>query len=51
MAYSLDIDPSARAQIQALPATALAALVEAFEVLQLVPERGEPLLVTWVEFD
>ncbi|MFD1045744.1 hypothetical protein ACFQ1S_09295 [Kibdelosporangium lantanae] len=33
----------ARAQIQAPPAKALATLGEAFEVLELVPERGEPL--------
>ena len=43
MAYTLDIDPIARAQIQALPADAATALVKAFEVLALVPERGEPL--------
>ena len=43
MAYSLDIDTVARAQIQALPPSALPALFEAFEMLQLVPERGEPL--------
>lgn len=43
MTYALDIDPAAREQIRALPAHALAALVQAFEVLALVPERGQPL--------
>jgi hypothetical protein len=43
VAYTLDIDPSARDQIRALPADALSALVAAFEVLALVPERGQPL--------
>jgi len=43
VAYALDIDPAAREQIRALPADALAALVQAFEVLALVPERGQPL--------
>jgi hypothetical protein len=43
MSYLLDIDPAARAQIQALPSEGATALVEAFEVLSLVPERGEPL--------
>jgi len=43
MAYTLDIDPAARAQIRELPPTGTAALAEAFEVLSLVPERGEPI--------
>ncbi|MCG8920286.1 hypothetical protein L6E12_31405 [Actinokineospora sp. PR83] len=43
MAYELDIDLAAREQIRALPAAALAALAQAFEVLALVPERGQPL--------
>ena len=43
MAYTLDIDPAAREQIQALPPKALAALAEAFEVLTLVPERGQSI--------
>jgi len=43
MAYTLDIDPAARAQIRALPPAGTAALAEAFEVLSLVPERGEPI--------
>jgi plasmid stabilization system protein ParE len=43
MSYELDIDPNARTQIQELPAAALGALADAFKVLALVPERGEPL--------
>ena len=43
MAYTLDIDPVARAQIRELPPAGTAALAEAFEVLSLVPERGEPI--------
>ena len=43
MTYKLDIDPAARAQLRALPADGLAAVAEAFEVLTLVPERGEPI--------
>jgi len=43
MAYTLDIDPVARAQIRALPAAGAAALTDALKVLELVPERGEPL--------
>jgi mRNA-degrading endonuclease RelE of RelBE toxin-antitoxin system len=43
MAYTLDIDPDARAQIQALPPTARTALGDAMTVLSLVPERGQPL--------
>ena len=43
MSYQLDIDPLARVQIRALPAAAHGALFDAFEVLALVPERGEPL--------
>ena len=43
MAYTLDIDPAARAQIRALPPAGTPALAEAFEVLSLVPERGEPI--------
>ena len=42
MAYTLDIDAPARAQISALPPTALTELVDAFEVLTLVPGRGAP---------
>ena len=41
--YRLDIDPIAAEQIRALPAKALVALSEAFDVLQLVPERGQPI--------
>jgi hypothetical protein len=41
--YRLDIDPLAAEQIRALPPKALAALAEAFEVLELVPERGQPI--------
>jgi len=43
VSYQLDIDPLARAQIRALPTAAHGALYDAFEVLALVPERGEPL--------
>lgn len=43
MAYPLDIDPAARAQIRELPSAGIAALAKAFEVLSLVPERGEPI--------
>ena len=43
MSYELDIDPVARAQIRALPPVAHGALADAFKVLALVPERGEPL--------
>ena len=43
MSYILDIDPDARAQIQALPPTAVTALADAMTVLSLVPERGQPL--------
>ncbi|WP_306745794.1 hypothetical protein [Saccharothrix yanglingensis] len=43
MAHELDIGPRARDRINALPPEALAALVEAFEVLAIVPERGRPL--------
>lgn len=43
MVYRLDIDSIAAEQIRALPAKALAALSEAFEVLQPVPERGQPI--------
>lgn len=43
MAYYLDIDPTARAQIEALPAAAVRALGDVLDVLTLVPERGEPL--------
>jgi len=43
VSYQLDIDPLARAQIRALPTDAHGALYDAFEVLALVPERGEPL--------
>ncbi|MGH3802581.1 MAG: hypothetical protein ACRDTD_21145 [Pseudonocardiaceae bacterium] len=43
MSYTLDIDPAARAQIQALPSAGVDALAEAMAVLSLVPERGEPI--------
>lgn len=43
MPYELDIDPNARAQVRALPPVALGVLADAFKVLALVPERGEPL--------
>lgn len=43
MAYTLDLDPAARTQIRELPPAGTAALTEAFEVLSLVPERGEPI--------
>jgi len=43
VSYQLDIDPLARAQIRALPLLWHGALSDAFEVLALVPERGEPL--------
>jgi len=43
MAYTLDIDPLARAQIRELPPAGAAALPDALAVLELVPERGEPL--------
>jgi hypothetical protein len=43
VAYTLDIDPVARAQIQGLPPSGTAALAEALMVLELVPDRGEPL--------
>ena len=38
MVYRLDIDPLASEQIRAL-----AAVAAAFEVLELVPERGQPI--------
>jgi len=41
--YRLDIDPIAQEQIWALPQKALAALGEEFDVLGLVPERGQPI--------
>jgi len=41
--YRLDIDLIAQEQIRALPRKALAALGEAFDVLGLVPERGQPI--------
>ena len=43
MTYTLDIDSAARAKVRALTPAATTALAEAFEVLSLVPERGEPL--------
>lgn len=43
MAYQLDVDPLALAQVRALPPAGAAAASEAFAVLELVPERGEPL--------
>ena len=43
MTYTLDIDPVARAQIRRLPREAATALAAAMAVLELVPERGEPL--------
>jgi hypothetical protein len=43
VAYRLDIDPIAQEQIRALPPKALAVLAEAFEVLGLAPERGQPI--------
>lgn len=43
MTYTLDIDPVARAQIQELPPAGVVALAAALAVLELVPERGEPL--------
>jgi hypothetical protein len=43
MAYHLDIDPIARAQIEALPPAAARAFGAALDVLTLVPDRGEPL--------
>jgi hypothetical protein len=43
MAYVLNIDPRAREQIKGLPVEATDALANAFEVLTLVPERGEPI--------
>ena len=43
MSYPLDIDPAARAQIQALPLAGVDALAEAMTVLLLVPERGESI--------
>jgi hypothetical protein len=43
MACTLDVDPVARAQIRELPPAGTAALAEAFELLSLVPERGEPI--------
>ncbi len=43
MAYTLDIDPLARAQIRELPQAGVTALADAMAVLELVPDRGEPL--------
>lgn len=43
MAFLIDIDPIARAQIRELPAAAVDALADALDILGLVPERGEPL--------
>ncbi len=43
MAYTLDIDPFARAQIRVLSPAGAVALAAALAVLELVPERGEPL--------
>ncbi|MGB7797577.1 MAG: hypothetical protein WBL53_15175 [Pseudonocardiaceae bacterium] len=43
MTYTLDIDPVARAQIRELPPAGAIALADALAVLELVPERGEPL--------
>lgn len=43
MAYTLDIDPFARAQIRELPPAGAVTLASALAVLELVPERGEPL--------
>lgn len=43
MAYTLDLDPVARAQILALPPEGAVELADAMTVLELVPERGEPL--------
>lgn len=43
MAYHLDIDPIARAQIEALAPAAARAFGAALDVLTLVPDRGEPL--------
>ncbi|MGH3510661.1 MAG: hypothetical protein ACRDRB_00095 [Pseudonocardiaceae bacterium] len=43
MTYRVDIDPVARAQIQELPPAGAVALAAALAVLELVPERGEPL--------
>lgn len=43
MAYVIDIDPVARAQIRQLPPEGSVAFVDALAMLELVPERGEPL--------
>lgn len=43
MSFTLDIDPLAAEQIAALPLPALAALVEAFAVLEVVLWNGPPL--------
>jgi hypothetical protein len=43
MAYILDVDPVAGAQIRELPPEGAAALASALAVRELVPERGEPL--------
>lgn len=43
MAYLLDIDPVARDQIRHLPPAAASDLTVALEILELVPDRGEPL--------
>lgn len=43
MTYTLDIDPTARDQIQALPPKALVALAD--------QEHVDVLLVTWMAFD
>lgn len=42
MAYEILIDPEARAEIEALPRTALLAFAEAMTVLELTPWSGEP---------
>jgi hypothetical protein len=43
VAYALDIDPDASAQMRALPYTAALALAEAMTVLRLTPWNGAPI--------
>jgi len=43
MPYLLDVDSLALAQVRALPPAGADAISEAFAVLELVPERGDPL--------
>lgn len=43
MSYRLDVDPVARAQIQALPSGALVRLAEVMSMLELTPWTGRSI--------